>query len=183
VGKLDGKVAFITGAARGQGRSHAQLLAAEGAAIIGVDICRQLDSVHYPMSTPEDLAETMRLVTEAGGRMTGVQADVRDPDSLDAALSAGLDQFGRLDIVLANAGIMAHELPPYEGSRAAWSDSIDVMLTGVWNTLQATVPVLRRRGSGDRWSSRARRLGRGPPRPTSQAATTATSLRSSVSWG
>jgi SDR family mycofactocin-dependent oxidoreductase len=148
LGKLDGKVAFITGAARGQGRSHAQILAAEGAAIIGVDLCRQLDSVSYKMSGPEDLAQTVEFVTESGGRMVGLEADVRDPDSLSAALTAGLERFGRLDIVLANAGIMAHELPPYSGSRQAWLDSIDVMLTGVWNTLQVTVPVLRRQGGG-----------------------------------
>jgi SDR family mycofactocin-dependent oxidoreductase len=148
LGKLDGKVAFITGAARGQGRSHAQMLAAEGAAIIGVDVCRQLDSVHYKMSGPEDLAHTVDLVTEAGGRMIGVEADVRDPDSLSVALITGLQRFSRLDIVLANAGIMAHELPPCSASRQAWTDSIDVMLTGVWNTLQVTVPVLRSQGEG-----------------------------------
>jgi SDR family mycofactocin-dependent oxidoreductase len=148
LGKLDGKVAFITGAARGQGRSHAQVLAAEGAAIIGIDLCRQLDSVNYKMPGPGDLAEAVDMVTTAGGRMVGLEADVRDPEGLGTALTIGLKHFGRLDIVLANAGIMAHELPPYSGSRQAWTDSIDVMLTGVWNTLQVTVPALRSQGEG-----------------------------------
>ncbi|HEY3716452.1 MAG TPA: mycofactocin-coupled SDR family oxidoreductase [Jatrophihabitantaceae bacterium] len=148
MGKLDGKVVFITGAARGQGRSHAQILAVEGAAIVGVDICRQLDSVSYKMPGPEELAETVDLVRESGGRMIGLEVDVRDADGLASAVDKGVEEFGRLDIVLANAGIMAHELPPYAGTRQSWTDSIDVMLTGVWNTLQATIPVLRRQGEG-----------------------------------
>jgi SDR family mycofactocin-dependent oxidoreductase len=148
VGKLEGKVAFVTGAARGQGRSHSLLMASEGAAIIGIDLCRQVATVSYPMATPADLAETVGLVTRNGGRMVGLAADVRDQDSLQAALSKGLGEFGRLDIVVANAGIMAHELPPYSHSRQAWSDSLDVMLTGVWNTFQVTVPVLRGQGEG-----------------------------------
>lgn len=148
VGKLDGKVAFVTGAARGQGRSHSLLMAREGAAVIGIDLCEQIASVSYKMSTSADLAETVDLVTQNGGRMLGLAADVRDEESLFAALTKGLSEFGRLDIVLANAGIMAHELPPYSHSKQAWSDSLDVMLTGVWNTLQVTVPVLRKQGEG-----------------------------------
>ena len=146
--KLEGKVVYITGAARGQGRSHAQLLASEGAAIIGIDICRQIDTVHYSMSSSEDLDMTVDLVRRAGGQMIGVQADVRDEASLSESLKAGVEEFGRLDVVLANAGIMAHELPPYPQSRRAWQDSLDVMLTGVWNTIQATVPILRDQGDG-----------------------------------
>jgi SDR family mycofactocin-dependent oxidoreductase len=148
VGKLDGKVVFITGAARGQGRSHAQLLASEGASIIGVDVCKQLDTVSYKMSSAEDLDETVEIVRSSGGKMLGLQADVRDEDSLTAALNTGLEEFGRLDVVLANAGIMAHELPPYPRSRQAWRDSLDVMLTGVWNTIITTVPVLRNQAEG-----------------------------------
>src|SRR4051794_26229737 len=106
MGKLDGKVAFITGAARGQGRSHAQLLAEEGADIIGIDLCRQLDTVNYPMSTPEDLEETVRLVEKTGRRMLARQTDVRDAAALAVVLDEGLGTFGRLDIVCANAGIM-----------------------------------------------------------------------------
>ncbi|HEY2191098.1 MAG TPA: mycofactocin-coupled SDR family oxidoreductase [Actinomycetospora sp.] len=140
--RLESKVAFITGAARGQGRSHAVRLAAEGADIVGIDICRQLDSVNYAMSTPDDLAETVRQVESRGGRMLGIEADVRDLDGMHAAVARGLREFGRLDIVLANAGVMTQSLPPHEKSRDAWRDGIDVLLTGVWHTLQATYQPL-----------------------------------------
>jgi SDR family mycofactocin-dependent oxidoreductase len=145
---LDGKVAFITGAARGQGRSHAEVLASAGVDIVGIDVCDQLDSVAYPMATPEDLEQTAELVAKQGRRMIAIQADVRDSAAMHAAVDAGLSEFGRLDIVLANAGIMAHSLPPYANSERAWKDSIDTMLTGVWNTLQATVPHLIAGGRG-----------------------------------
>ena len=148
MGQLDGKVAFITGAARGQGRSHAEALAAEGADIVGIDICAQLDTVAYPMATREDLEETAALVEKQGRRMIAHTADVRDLAAVRAAVDAGLAEFGRLDIVLANAGIMAHSLPPYENSEQAWKTSIDTMLTGVWNTLQATVSHLISGGRG-----------------------------------
>jgi SDR family mycofactocin-dependent oxidoreductase len=148
MGQLDGKVAFITGAARGQGRSHAEALAAEGADIVGIDICAQLDTVAYPMATPEDLEETAALVEKQGRRMIAHTADVRDLAAVRAAVDAGLAEFGRLDIVLANAGVMAHSLPPYENSEQAWKTSIDTMLTGVWNTLQATVSHLISGGRG-----------------------------------
>jgi SDR family mycofactocin-dependent oxidoreductase len=148
VGSLEGKVAFITGAARGQGRSHAVRLAAEGADIVGIDICAQMDTVNYPMATSDDLAETVKLVEAEGRRMVAVEADVRDLDALQAAVAQGVQQFGRLDIVLANAGVMTQSLPPHEKSRAAWNDGIDVMLTGVWNTLQATYQPLIDGGRG-----------------------------------
>jgi SDR family mycofactocin-dependent oxidoreductase len=148
MGKLDGRVAFITGVARGQGRSHAITLAEEGADIIGIDLCRQLPTVNYPMSTPDDLAETVKLVEDTGRRIIATVADVRDFDDLKAAVDIGVDQLGRLDIVLANAGIMAHALPPFENSRDAFRDSVDIMLTGVWNTLQVTVPHLIAGGRG-----------------------------------
>lgn len=148
MGSVEGKVAFITGAARGQGRSHAVRLAAEGADIVGIDLCRQLDSVNYPMSSPDDLDETVKLVEAEGRRMIAVQADVRDLDALRAVVAQGLEEFGRLDIVLANAGIMTHSLPPHDNSRTAWRDGIDVMLTGVWNTLQATYQPLIDGGHG-----------------------------------
>jgi SDR family mycofactocin-dependent oxidoreductase len=150
MGKLEGKVAFITGAARGQGRSHAEALAAEGADIIGIDICAQLDTVSYPMATPQDLEETVALVEKHGRKMLARQGDVRNFAAVRDAVDEGIDQFGRLDIAVANAGIMAHSLPPYDNSEQAWHDSIDTMLTGVWHTLQATVPYLiegRRGGS------------------------------------
>lgn len=148
MGKLDGKVVFVTGAARGQGRSHARLLAEEGADIIGIDLCQQIDTVAYPMSTPEDLAETVRLVEETGRRMIASQVDVRDLTALRAAVSDGVAELGRLDIVLANAGIMTQSLPPHDNSTSAWTDGLGVMLTGVWNTLQATVPTLIEQGDG-----------------------------------
>lgn len=148
MGKLDGKVAFITGIARGQGRSHAVTLAEEGADIIGVDLCRQLPTVNYPMSTPDDLAETVKLVEDTGRRIITSIADVRDFDALKSAVDNGVNEFGRLDIVLANAGVMAHGLPPFEKSREAFRDSVDIMLVGVWNTLQVTVPHLIAGGRG-----------------------------------
>jgi SDR family mycofactocin-dependent oxidoreductase len=148
MGKLDGKVAFITGAARGQGRSHAQLLAQEGADIIAVDICRQLDTVHYPMSTPGDLEETVKLVEAEDRRIVARQADIRDLSELREVVREGVAQLGRLDIVLCNAGVMTQSLPPHEKSHEEWRDGIDVMLTGTWNTLQATVPTLIEGGRG-----------------------------------
>jgi NAD(P)-dependent dehydrogenase (short-subunit alcohol dehydrogenase family) len=147
MGRLDGKVAFITGAARGQGRSHAVRLAQEGCKIIGLDLCGQIDSVAYPMATPDDLADTVRLVEEHDHRMVAEQADVRDLDRLGAVLQKGLKEFGRLDIVVANAGIA-----PIVGEQRlqvqAWNDAIDVMLTGVYHTLHATAPVLIEGGRG-----------------------------------
>ncbi len=107
-GQLEGKVAFITGAARGQGRSHAIRLAQEGADIIAVDICAQIDSVPYPMSTPDDLAETVRQVEALDRRIQASQADVRDRAALQAAFDAGVASVGPVDIVLANAGISTH---------------------------------------------------------------------------
>ena len=104
-GRVAGKVAFITGAARGQGRSHAIRLAQEGADIIAVDLCRQVDSVPYPMATPEDLAQTVKEVEALDRRIVASQADVRDYGALQAALDAGVAELGRLDIVSANAGI------------------------------------------------------------------------------
>ena len=145
---LTGQVAFITGAARGQGRSHAQLLAEYGADIVAVDICDQVPSVGYPMSTRDDLDETVKLVEATGRRIIPVVADVRDHRALAAAAKQGLAEFGRLDIVLANAGVMGMQRRPYTRSREAWQDALDIMLTGAWNTLQATVPLLIEGGRG-----------------------------------
>jgi SDR family mycofactocin-dependent oxidoreductase len=142
MGKLDGKVAYITGAARGQGRSHAVLLAEEGADIVGIDICADIDTCNYHLGSEEDLEETVRLVEKTGRRMLACRADVRDRDALQAAVDAGLEEFGRLDIVLANAGISNFQASPYEASVQAWQDTIDVCLTGAWNTLQVTAPAL-----------------------------------------
>jgi SDR family mycofactocin-dependent oxidoreductase len=142
MGKLDGQVVFITGAAGGQGRSHALLLAEEGADIIAVDICEQIGTVGYPMATLEDLEETVAMVEKLDRRIVARKADVRDRAALASAVQDGVAELGRLDIVLANAGVMAFQMAPYERSEAAWKDSLDTMLTGVWNTLQVTVPIL-----------------------------------------
>src|SRR5690625_1512239 len=134
MGSLDGKVAFITGAARGQGRSHAVRLAADGADIIGVDICADIASNGYPMASREELAETVALVEARGGKMIGSVADVRDFAALKAALDAGVEHFGRLDIVCVNAGIAAmafRELTDEEDLQM-WTDVLDVNLVGAF---------------------------------------------------
>ncbi|AGB22855.1 oxidoreductase, SDR family [Mycobacterium sp. JS623] len=134
---LAGKVAFITGAARGQGRAEALRLASDGANIIAVDICDQIASVPYPMATADDLAATVKLVEDTGARIVAREADVRDQASLTSAVQDGLDELGRLDIVVANAGIA-----PMESGAEGWRDVIDVNLTGVHNTVEATMPRL-----------------------------------------
>ena len=147
MGRVEGKVAFITGAARGQGRSHAIRLAQEGADIIAVDICKQVDSVGYAMSTPEDLAETVKEVEALDRRIVATQADVRDYGALKAALDDGVAQLGRLDIVSANAGISSMGRA-YELSETSWQDMIDINLTGVWHTAKAAIPHLKAGGRG-----------------------------------
>ncbi|AZG47671.1 mycofactocin-coupled SDR family oxidoreductase [Gordonia insulae] len=144
--RLDGKVVFITGVARGQGRSHAIRMAEEGASIIGLDICDQIPSVFYPMATREDLAETERLVKAVGGQIVTSVGDVRNREDIGRILDLGTEQFGRLDIVIANAGIMP-VIGPGEQSQA-WHDAIDVMLTGVWNVLDIATPRLVAQGEG-----------------------------------
>jgi SDR family mycofactocin-dependent oxidoreductase len=145
MGKLEGKVAFITGAARGQGRSHAIRLAQEGADIIAVDICRQIDTVPYPMSTPDDLAQTAKQVEALDRRIFTAQADVRDAAQLKQAFEAGVAEIGPVDIVLANAGIAPMSAHPTPGE---WQDVIDVNLTGVYNTVETAVPGMIERGKG-----------------------------------
>jgi (+)-trans-carveol dehydrogenase len=146
-GRVAGKVAFITGAARGQGRSHAIRLAQEGADIIAVDLVRQVDSVPYPMSTPDDLAQTVKEVEALDRRIVATEADVRDYGALKAALDDGVAQLGRLDIVSANAGIFSFgtlaELP-----EQTWQDMIDTNLTGVWHTAKAAIPHIKAGGRG-----------------------------------
>jgi SDR family mycofactocin-dependent oxidoreductase len=142
-GPLTGRVAFITGAARGQGRAHAIRLGADGANVIAVDLCEQIASVPYPLATPEDLAATVKLVEDTGARIVAKQGDVRDRASLSSALQAGLDDFGRLDIVVANAGIA-----PMQSGDDGWRDVIDVNLTGVYNTIKVAIPTMVRQGTG-----------------------------------
>ncbi|MEV0109813.1 mycofactocin-coupled SDR family oxidoreductase [Nocardia sp. NPDC050799] len=145
--RLDGKVAFITGAARGQGRSHAVRLAEEGADIIAVDTTAKVDTVPYPLATAEDLAETARLVEATGRRIVAREADVRDSAALADAVGEGVAKFGRLDIVLANAGISS-PAPTLEMSDETWQDMIDINLTGVWKSLKASVPHIISGGRG-----------------------------------
>ena len=142
-GTLRGHVAFITGAARGQGRAHAVKLAAEGADIIAVDLCDQIASVPYPLATPEDLAATVKLVEDTGARIVARQADVRDRAGLKTALAEGIAELGRLDIVIANAGIA----PMTDAN--AWQDVIDVNLTGAYHTVDVAMrPLISVRTGG-----------------------------------
>jgi (+)-trans-carveol dehydrogenase len=146
---LNGTVAFITGAARGQGRSHALRLAREGARIAAVDIAESLPSVPYPGATAADLRQTIELVGQSGGQAIAIEADVRDQAAMDAAASSALAAFGRIDIVCANAGI-ASGGASWRLSEQQWRDVIDVNLTGVWHTTKAVIPAMieaRRGGS------------------------------------
>jgi SDR family mycofactocin-dependent oxidoreductase len=150
MGSLNGRVAFITGVARGQGRSHAVRLAAEGADIIGVDICADIASNGYPMASPAELDETIALVEAQGGKMLGSVADVRDFHALKAALDAGVEHFGRLDIVLANAGIaaMGFRQLTIDEELEMWTDVVAVNLDGAFHTAKAAMPHLIAGGRG-----------------------------------
>jgi SDR family mycofactocin-dependent oxidoreductase len=145
MGKLEGKVAFITGAARGQGRSHAVRLAEEGADIIAVDICSQIESVPYPLSTSDDLADTVSQVEALDRRIVAAQADVRDMSGLQKAFDEGVTQLGAVDIVVANAGILPLSMPPRDEE---WHDVIAVNLTGVYNTVAVAAPSMVERDQG-----------------------------------
>lgn len=138
--RVEGKVAFITGAARGQGRSNAVRLAQEGADIIAVDVCHGFDTVPYDGATEADLAETVKMVESLDGRIVARQADVRDLGSLRDSVDAGLSEFGHIDIVIANAGI-ASFAPALELTEEMWQDMIDINLTGLWKTVKAAAPV------------------------------------------
>ena len=144
-GRVAGKVAFITGAARGQGRSHAIRLAQEGADIIAVDVCQDMPGMPYAGATEQDLAETVKEVEALDRRIVATQADVRDYGALKQALDDGVARLGRLDIVSANAGIVSYgtlaELP-----EQTWQDMIDVNLTGEWHAAKAAIPHLRAGG-------------------------------------
>ncbi len=146
---LEGRVAFITGAGRGQGRSHAVRLAQAGADVVAVDICRDFATVPYPMASQADLDETVALVEKEGRRAIGVTADVRDLAALRVAVARAVDELGGLDIVVANAGITSW-IGDESDEHAArvWDDVLSTCLTGTWHTLRATTPVLVQRGRG-----------------------------------
>jgi len=147
MGRMDGKVVMITGAARGQGRAHALRLAEEGADIIAVDICDHIDTVPMTMGTADDLAETVKLVENLDRRIVARTADVRDSAQLEAALSDGLSEFGHIDVLCANAGIASMNLT-WELTEEQWRDVIDVNLTGVWRSIKAVLPAMIEQGTG-----------------------------------
>ncbi|MDX1884627.1 mycofactocin-coupled SDR family oxidoreductase [Mycolicibacterium sp. 120270] len=145
---LEGRVAFITGAARGQGRAHAVRLASEGADIIAIDICHPIsDTITYPMGSTEELAETVRAVEATGRKVLAREVDIRDLPALQKVVADGVEQFGRLDIVVANAGVLSwgrmHEM-----SEEQWDTVIDVNLNGTWRTIRAAVPAMIEAGNG-----------------------------------
>ncbi len=146
MGKLDGKVAFITGAARGQGRAHCVRMAQEGADIIGIDLCGQMSAVGYPMGTQEELDQTKKEVEAIGRRMVALPADVRDVESLRKAYDAGVAELGPVTIVVANAGIGPGGTPVSEETQ--WDEVVSVNLTGVWNTGRVTIPPMIENGQG-----------------------------------
>ncbi|NKQ54052.1 mycofactocin-coupled SDR family oxidoreductase [Amycolatopsis sp. K13G38] len=147
MGNLDGKVALVTGAARGQGRSHAVRLAAEGADLIIVDICGQVPTTEYAGATSADLAETAAYIEKAGRKVVAHEADVRDLGALSEAVADGVSRLGRLDVVVANAGVFS-SAPVHELTEQQWDTMIDVNLSGVWKTVRATVPTLIEQGTG-----------------------------------
>ncbi|MCV7429889.1 mycofactocin-coupled SDR family oxidoreductase [Mycobacterium montefiorense] len=147
-GRVEGKVAFISGAARGQGRSHAVRLAQEGADIIAIDVCGPIDNLAYPHATPEDLAETADLVKNLDRRIVTAKVDVRDFDGLKAAVDSGVEQLGRLDIIVANAGVGTDGRRLHKIRENVWQDIIDINLSGVWHTVKAGVPHILSGGRG-----------------------------------
>lgn len=147
-GRVEGKVAFVTGAARGQGRSHAVRLAEEGADIIAVDVCKHIENTPEPYVTAEDLAETADLVKGLNRRVVTAEVDVRDFEALKSAVDGGVEQLGRLDIVVANAGIGTPGDMLDEMGEPKWQQMIDVNLTGVWKSVKAAVPHIKNGGRG-----------------------------------
>ena len=147
MGKLDGKVAFITGVARGQGRSHAIRLAQEGADIVGIDACANVRSVIYDLATPDDLAETVRQVEALDRRILVNQVDIRDSTGVKQAVDDGVAQLGRLDIVLANAGIASFS-PAEDMSDDMWDDMIDINLSGQFRSVRPAIPHLKANPDG-----------------------------------
>jgi len=149
MGKLDGKVAFITGAARGQGRSHAVTFAKEGADIAAVDICQTLSYPRYPLGSKEDLDETVRLVEECGRKVIGLKADIRNAAQIEIAVQKTIEKFGHIDILFCNAGVcdMANS---WDFTEEMWDTMIDINLKGTWLTTKYVIPHMLERGLGGR---------------------------------
>jgi SDR family mycofactocin-dependent oxidoreductase len=147
MGRLDGKVAVITGGARGQGRSHALTLAREGANIVICDLAAQMETVPYPMGTDADMAETVRMVEDLDRRCVAVKADVRDPEQMKGVAEKALAEFGKIDILLANAGIFSG-VTAVEMSVQTWQEMIDVNLSGVFYSIRAVLPHMVKQGYG-----------------------------------
>jgi SDR family mycofactocin-dependent oxidoreductase len=147
MGTLDGKVAFISGIARGQGRSHALRLASEGADIIGIDICRDIDTMDYPNAAPADLAQTTKLIEQLDRRVITSETDVRDFGAVRQAVDYGVGELGRLDIVLSNAGIVRLHADTDDPAQL-WQDIVGTNMTGGFNVIHATVPHLIAGGRG-----------------------------------
>jgi len=147
MGRVEGKVALVTGAARGQGRSHAVRLAQEGADIVALDICQDLKTVKYDGATEADLAETASMIEDLDRRVLSRKADVRDLAAMESAVSEAVSEFGRLDIVVANAGI-ASAAPAWELTEEMFQEMVDVNLVGVWKTVKPAIPVMIEQGSG-----------------------------------
>lgn len=147
MGLLDGKTALITGGARGQGRAHAVTSARAGADVILADITKQLDSVGYPLATADDMAETVRQVEALDRRALSFDADIRDQEQLDNVVSSGIAEFGKIDILIANAGIWTRA-PFWEMTEQTWDDMMAVNLTGVWKSAKAVAPHMIERNSG-----------------------------------
>jgi SDR family mycofactocin-dependent oxidoreductase len=147
MGKLHGRVALITGGARGQGRAHALALAAEGADVVVADICADVPVIGYPMATHDQLAETVKLVEESGVRALGLQVDARDTAQINAAVAQTIAEFGRLDILLANHGIIDFSTVETTTDES-WNTIVDTNLTGIFKAIRAVIPQMRKQGYG-----------------------------------
>jgi NAD(P)-dependent dehydrogenase (short-subunit alcohol dehydrogenase family) len=145
---FDGEVVLITGAARGQGAAHAELLAARGASVVLLDGPNTINSVRYPMGTEEQLNDVAAKIRANGGQALAVRGDVRSQEDIDRAVDMGLSEFGRIDGLIANAGIWGEIVSLWEMSEETWADSIDIMLSGAWRSIKAVVPAMKEQGRG-----------------------------------
>ncbi len=171
-GRVEGKVALVTGAAKGQGRSHCVRLAEEGARIVAVDRCAELPGIPYGQGTAEDLAETARLVEKAGGEVVTAVADVRDRAAMAGAVAAGVAAFGGLDVAVANAGVIQLK-PALDVDDDDWDTVVGVNLAGTWRTVQAVLPALLERGGGSIVVTSSAAGLKGPPHMSHYAASKA----------